>query len=87
MIKTLIYNLPPLERTRPPLSGAILASVCKKEGHDCHVVDLQLNLDKFLKQQNIDEEYFSNVFFEHTLSFSVEQINCQGDRISSRTKL
>ena len=75
MIKTLIYNLPPLERTRPPLSGAILASVCKKEGHDCHVVDLQLNLDKFLKQQNIDEEYFSNVFFEHTLSFSVEQIN------------
>lgn len=74
MIKTLIYNLPPLERSRPPLSGAILASVCKKEGHECHVVDLQVNLDKFLEQRGIDKEYFGDVFYEHSSTFTAEQI-------------
>jgi len=74
MIKTLIYNLPPLERSRPPLSGAILAGVCKKERHKCHVVDLQVNLDKFLEQQGIDKEYFGDVFYEHSSDFTVDQI-------------
>jgi radical SAM superfamily enzyme YgiQ (UPF0313 family) len=74
MIKTLIYNLPPLERSRPPLSGAILASVCKNEGHNCHAVDLQVNLDKFLEQQGIDKEYFGDVFYEHSTGFTSDQI-------------
>jgi radical SAM superfamily enzyme YgiQ (UPF0313 family) len=74
MTKTLIYNLPPLERSRPPLSGAILAGVCKKEGHDCYTVDLQVQLDNFLQSQNLDKEYFGDVFNEHVPSFTVEQI-------------
>ena len=74
MIKTLIYNLPPLEKSRPPISGAILASVCKQQGHECHTVDLQLQLDKFLKKQNLDAEYFNDVFYEHSSSFNDNQI-------------
>jgi anaerobic magnesium-protoporphyrin IX monomethyl ester cyclase len=87
MIKTLIYNLPPLEKNRPPLSGAILASVCKKEGHNCHVVDLQVNLDKFLKQRNIDVEYFSDVFYEHASSFTTDQIDLLNEFITEELKL
>ena len=83
MTKTLIYNLPPLERTRPPLSGAILASICKNEGHHCHVVDLQVNLDKFLEQQNIDKEFFSDVFYEHSQSFTPIQIELLNKFITS----
>jgi len=86
MIKTLIYNLPPLERSRPPLSGAILASVCKNEGHDCRTVDLQLNLDKFLEQQNIDKDYFGDVFFEHASSFTTDQIDLLNKFISEELK-
>ena len=74
MTKTLIYSLPPLERTRPPLSGAILASICKNEGHDVHVSDLQINLDTFLQQQNIDREYFGDVFYEQSSNFNNDQI-------------
>lgn len=83
MTKTLIYNLPPLERSRPPLSGAILASVCKKEGHDCCVVDLQVKLDVFLKLQNIDKDYFGDVFYEHAPSFTNNQLELLNKFISA----
>ena len=42
--------------------------------YEKYLLDI-IMIQSFLKQQNIDEEYFSNVFFEHTLSFSVEQLN------------
>lgn len=87
MINTLIYSLPPLDRNRPPLSGAILASVCKKEGHDCHVVDLQVNLDKFLEQQGIDKEYFGDVFYEHSTGFTSDQIELLNKFITAELKL
>ena len=86
MIKTLIYSLPPLDKNRPPLGGAILASVCKKEGHNCHVVDLQVNLDKFLEQRNIDAEYFDDLFYEHTSSATLDQINLLNEFITEELK-
>jgi radical SAM superfamily enzyme YgiQ (UPF0313 family) len=73
MIKTLIYNLPPLDKSRPSLSGAIIAAVCASQGHDCMVVDLQFELDQFLKQQNKIAGYFDDVFYEHSPSFSLDQ--------------
>jgi|694.fasta_scaffold105910_4 radical SAM superfamily enzyme YgiQ (UPF0313 family) len=74
MINTLIYSLPPLDRLRPPLSGAILASVCKNLGHTCHAVDLQMELDNFLKINNVNGEYFDDVFYEHSNSFDNDQL-------------
>ena len=74
MTKTLIYNLPPLDRDRPPLSGAILANVCKKLGHNCYTVDLQVELDNFLQETNSNSEYFDDVFYEHSPSFDQDQI-------------
>lgn len=73
MINTLICNLPPLDQSRPPLSGAILAAICKNQGHNCVTVDLQFNLNEFLRQKNIDIEYFNNVFYENQRSFSPAQ--------------
>ena len=74
MINTLIYNLPPLDTQRPPLSGAILANVCNKLGHACTAVDLQSQLNNFLKNYNINCEYFDDVFYEHSPSFDADQI-------------
>lgn len=75
MTRTLIYNVPPLDTTKPPLSGALLVSVCNQLGHDCTAVDLQSNLNNFLKHHNIDVHYFDDVFYESTTFFSADQIN------------
>jgi radical SAM superfamily enzyme YgiQ (UPF0313 family) len=82
MINTLIYNLPPLDKQRPPLSGAILASVCEKIGHTCLAVDLQVRLTNFLNTHNIDSEYFDDVFYEHSPSFNNSQLSVLGLFIS-----
>lgn len=74
MIKSLIYNLPPLDKNRPPLSGAIIANVCAKQGHDCSTVDLQFELDQFLHTQCCDVSFFDDVFYEQSAGFSDEQI-------------
>ena len=75
MIKTLVINLPPMEQSRPPLSGAILANICQQQGHTCHVINLQVQLDKFLKQYDIDQELFNDVFYENSRSFDKRQID------------
>lgn len=73
MIKTLICSFPPLDQSRPPVAGAILAAICQQQGHQCVTVDLQLRLTEFLKQQNINIEYFNDVFYEHRRTFSSDQ--------------
>ena len=64
MVKTLIYNLPPLDQTKPPLSGAILSSICAKIGHKVTARDLQLTLTDFLNKNSIPTDYFNDVFHE-----------------------
>ena len=83
MTNTLIYTLPPLEEFRPPISGAILASICKKEGHTCRIVDLQINLNNFLKQKNIATGYFNDVFFEQAPDFNTDQIELLNEFITA----
>ena len=75
MIQTLIYSIPPLDTTKPPLSGALLASVCGQLGHDCTAVDLQVNLNLFLENQNIDANCLDNVFYDNETSFSTYQLD------------
>jgi radical SAM superfamily enzyme YgiQ (UPF0313 family) len=74
MTKTLIYNLPPLDILRPPLSGAILASLCKQQGHQVEAIDLQQELIIFLKNNKTPTDFFNDVFYEHSPSFTSDQI-------------
>lgn len=73
MIKTLVCSFPPLDQTRPPLSGAIIAAVCRKQGHECVTADLQFALNEFLTHRNIDTEFFNDVFYENQRSFNDDQ--------------
>ena len=74
MTKTLVCSLPPLDQQRPPLAGAIVANICKQQGHEVTTVDLQCELNKFLNARGIDVDYFSDVFYENTPTFNDEQI-------------
>lgn len=74
MTKTLIYSLPPLDLLRPPLAGAILASLCKQQGHQVEAVDLQQELIIFLKNNGKSTGVFDDVFYEHSSSFTPDQI-------------
>lgn len=88
MIKTLICSLPPLDQQRPPLGSAIVANICAHQGHKVVTVDLQYNLNQFLIERGISTEYFGDVFYEQTSSFSQDQktlltefINIELDRL------
>ena len=83
MIKTLICNLPPLDQGRPPVSGAILAAICQQHGHQIVAEDLQYRLTKFLEQKNIDVEYFNDVFYEHSRTFTDLQEKILGEFVNS----
>lgn len=75
MTKTLIYNLPPLDQTRPSVSGAILANICSQQGHQCSVVDLQWELSEWAKKQNLPPGFFDDVFYEQSPSFDKHQLD------------
>lgn len=87
MIKTLIYNFPPVDKSRPSLSGAIIANVCAGQGHQCKIIDLQFELDQFLQQQNLDPGYFDDVFYEHSPSFTSAQLQLLNQFIDQHLKL
>lgn len=74
MIKTLICSLPPLDSERPPLAGAIIANICRQQGHEVVTVDFQYELTKFLTRKNLDKNYFSDVFYESQPSFNQAQL-------------
>jgi radical SAM superfamily enzyme YgiQ (UPF0313 family) len=87
MTRTVIYSIPPLDKERPPLAAAILASICRDQGHDCIVFDLQNDLDCYLEKNNITTDYFNNVFYERTPSFDDEQIKILNDFIDQHLEL
>jgi len=76
MHKTLIINLPPLDKSRPSLAGAIIANVCALQGHWCVAEDLQHKLDQYLITQGQSTGYFDDVFYEHSPSFNNQQLQC-----------
>lgn len=75
MIKTLVLSLPPLDTLRPPLAGAIISNICKQQGHDVVSIDLQFELNQWLSNVNISNDYFSDVFYENSPAFNKDQEN------------
>lgn len=75
MIKTLVCSFPPLDSSRPPLAGAIVANICKIQGHDVRTVDLQYQLTAWLKRNHCPANFFDDVFYEHTPSFDQSQLD------------
>ena len=53
MTKTLVCSVPPLDFSRPPIGGALMCGICKNLNHDVEAIDLQIELNKFLKLKNI----------------------------------
>lgn len=54
MIKTAILNVPRLEPHRPPPGPAIIANICKQQGHDVTAYDLNIKFFHYCKMQGID---------------------------------
>jgi hypothetical protein len=72
-MRTLVVSLPPLERARPPLAGAIITAVCEKQGHEVKAVDLQLELDHWLGEHGYQNSMFDSVFYDYTAEFNLDQ--------------
>ena len=91
MTRTLICNVPPMDFTKPPLSGAILCAVCEKIGHTVTAIDLQVELNKHLKINNLSIDLLDDVFYNFTHNFTDQQeynldefINLQVEQITKQ---
>jgi len=62
MTKTLVVNVPRVEPHRPPAGAAIVANICKLQGHDVTCLDLNLEFFHFCKDRNIDYYGFDSVW-------------------------
>ena len=63
MTKTLVCSVPPLDFSRPPIGGALMCGICKNLNHDVEAIDLQIELNKFLKLKNLPITFFDDVFY------------------------
>ena len=57
MIKTAVINVPRLEPHRPPPGPAIIANICKQQGHSVVAYDLNIKFFYYCKLHNVD--YYS----------------------------
>jgi radical SAM superfamily enzyme YgiQ (UPF0313 family) len=73
MTRTLICNVPPMDFTKPPLAGAILCAICEKLGHTVTAIDLQVELNKHLKINNLSIDFLDDVFYNFTHNFTDQQ--------------
>lgn len=70
MINTLVLNVPPLDISRAPISGAILCAVCKQNNHNVTARNLQIELNDWLTQNHLPLNFFDKAFYSYSLSFS-----------------
>lgn len=85
MPKTLIYTLPPNDTDRPPVAGAILASICSRLGHECQIIDLQVELYKFLDGLLLPRNMFDAAFYKQTDGFDQHQLETLQTFVSQET--
>jgi radical SAM superfamily enzyme YgiQ (UPF0313 family) len=72
LIKTAIINVPRLEPHRPPPGPAIIANVCRLQGHVVTAYDLNIKFFHYCKDNNIDYHEFDQVW-NQTTDFSTQQ--------------
>lgn len=61
-MKIAVVNVPRLEPHRPPPGPAIIANVCKQEGHDVKAYDLNIKFFCHCKQHNVDYHSYDAVW-------------------------
>jgi len=90
MTKTLVCSIPPWDISKPPLSGGILCAVCKKLGQNVTAVDLQVNLNKYLKSCDLPVDLLDDALYNFTHEFTPQQekvltnfISIEGKKIIS----
>ncbi len=69
MYKSLIINPPFLEPHRPPISCAILAEICKQQGHEVDVVDLNIDI-----YHAVGAQRFHEIQIQHTTNSNADSI-------------
>lgn len=62
MIRTAIVTIPRIEPHRPPTGAAIVANVCKSQGHDVTCHDLNIEFFHYCKKINIDYHAFDGIW-------------------------
>jgi hypothetical protein len=61
-MKIAIVNVPRLEPHRPPPGPAIIANVCKHEGHAVTAYDLNIKFFHYCKQHGVDYHSYDAVW-------------------------
>ncbi|WP_353479925.1 radical SAM protein [Haliscomenobacter sp.] len=65
--KILVVSIPRLEPHRPPISAAIVATVCENHGHQVEAVDLNIKFYHYCKDQEINYYSFDSVWDKYRL--------------------
>lgn len=70
--KILVLSIPRLEPHRPPISACLVATVCKNQGHDVVLRDLNIEFFHYCKEQNIDYFSFNGLFDQYRNATDIE---------------
>ena len=71
-MKIAVVNVPRLEPHRPPPGPAIIANVCKHEGHEVQAYDLNIKFFHYCKQHGVDYHGYDAVW-DRVVPISAEQ--------------
>jgi radical SAM superfamily enzyme YgiQ (UPF0313 family) len=62
MTRTAIITIPRIEPHRPPAGAAIIAKICKDQGHNVVCYDLNIEFFHYCKQLNVDYHAFDPIW-------------------------
>jgi hypothetical protein len=70
--KILVLSIPRLEPHRPPISACLVATVCKNQGHDVVLRDLNIEFFHYCKKEKINYYSFNGVFDRYRNATDIE---------------
>ena len=73
MTRTAILTIPRIEPHRPPTGAAIVAKVCKDQGHDVICYDLNIEFFHYCKKINVDYYNFDTIWDNIALPDSAQE--------------
>jgi hypothetical protein len=81
-MKIAVVNVPRLEPHRPPPGPAIIANVCKHEGHDVTAHDFNIKFFHYCRQHNVDYHSYDAVW-DRLVSINEQQLKFVNGFIST----